>query len=145
MSALYDGLSQARKDMRERNDCAVVAVAAAAGLDYSYVHRLFKERGRRSRCVTHYPVTQKVLDHLGCETEDVTCMFNGLTVRQLAKRLPATGTYLIRTSRHILCAKDGEIHDWTEGRLHRVKRAVRLTVPKEPEPPPTAFKRVPLF
>tara|TARA_R110000751_G_scaffold152635_7_gene257808 strand:+ start:1197 stop:1802 length:606 start_codon:yes stop_codon:yes gene_type:complete len=47
---------------------------------------------------------------------------------------PKEGTWIIRTSHHILCVKDGLVGDWTAGRNHRIKAAYRVdNAPAWPE------------
>lgn len=51
--------------------------------------------------------------------------YNAATVKSLAKEL-TKGTYLVGTSGHVACLKDGEVHDWTAGRRHRVEDVYKI-------------------
>ena len=52
--------------------------------------------------------------------------YNGATVRSLAKELIG-GTYLVSTDAHVLCIKDGEVHDSTKGRMVRIEAVHKVT------------------
>lgn len=51
--------------------------------------------------------------------------YSAATVKTLAKEL-TEGTYLVGTSGHVACLKDGEIHDWTAGRRHRIEDVYKV-------------------
>jgi hypothetical protein len=51
--------------------------------------------------------------------------YNAATVTTLAKEL-TEGTYLVGTNGHVACLKNGEVHDWTKGRRHRVEDIYRV-------------------
>lgn len=51
--------------------------------------------------------------------------YDSVTVMKLAKELN-TGTYLVGTDSHVLCLKDGVVHDHTKGRKFRVKSVHRV-------------------
>lgn len=106
---------------RERNDCAVRAVAIASGQDYAEVLDLFSKLGRKRRCRTKDLVTRKAVLALGFYLIPVKDRFAVGTVSQLEAKLPKLGTYLVRIAGHILCAKNGKVHDWTAGRNHRIR------------------------
>jgi hypothetical protein len=52
--------------------------------------------------------------------------YDSTTVKSLAKEL-TTGTYLVGTSGHVLCLRDGVVHDWTDGRCHRIRDVWEVT------------------
>ena len=149
LPSLYDGMTEDRKAYNERNDCAVVAVAAATGVDYKTTHATFRRNGRRSRGRTAMSITFKVLKSLGAEVEQVvynqsnsrrysrtyaqnpgfTNQFRSNTVTTIEgeiQRKDPQGHYLIRTRGHILAFADGRIQDWTAGRRHRVIEVYRV-------------------
>lgn len=128
-------LAQGR-DMGERNDCAVRAVAAATGRAYDEIHALFKAEGRRAARGTPTSITWAVLQRLGYATErrvarDFIAQYPGSHARVLKSvtthhpdRFKATWqngkTYLLFTPGHILAVVNGVNHDWTRGRALRV-------------------------
>ena len=116
------------KKLDEKNDCAVRAVTAVSGMPYEYIHALFLRYGRRRRGRTPRAVTWEVLKDLQMEVyPSYKLQHRAKTVRALKKVLPSKGRFLIHTRGHLLAAVDGEIIDWTEGRLHRIKEVERVT------------------
>lgn len=127
-------LAQGR-DMNERNDCAVRAVAAATGRPYDEVHALFSAEGRRDARRTPVSITWAVLKQLGFRTEcrherEFIAQYPGSHARVLKSvtthhpdRFPGAWkngkTYLMFTPGHILAIVDGVNHDWTRGRALR--------------------------
>ena len=56
------------------------------------------------------------------------------TVISWQRYAPKEGTWIIRTSKHILCVRDGLVGDWTAGRNHRILEAYRVdNAPAWPE------------
>ena len=51
--------------------------------------------------------------------------YSAATIVTLAKEL-TEGTYLVGTNGHVACLKNGEVHDWTKGRRHRVLDVYRV-------------------
>ena len=52
--------------------------------------------------------------------------YDGATVVTLARELDR-GTYLVNTHRHVLCLREGVVHDFTRGKRHRVRRVFEVT------------------
>jgi hypothetical protein len=127
-------LAQGR-DMGERNDCAVRAVAAATGRSYDEIHAMFKAEGRRDARGTPTTITWAVLKQLGFRTEyraarEFIAQYPGSHATALKsvtthhpdrfKGVWANGkTYLMFTPGHILAIVNGVNHDWTRGRALR--------------------------
>lgn len=139
------------RDLYERNDCAVVAVAVATDIDYETVHAMFAKAGRRPRCGTMRWVTDDVLDTMvekkmiKSYTEDepvrvyrklVNTLYNYQTgewkktreyregqfsMKTIADQYPKSQPFIAFVSRHCAAVIDGEVQDWTKGRTHRVK------------------------
>jgi hypothetical protein len=42
------------------------------------------------------------------------------------KNLPPKGGFILRVKRHAIGARDGKIHDWTEGRRHRIRSIIQV-------------------
>ena len=123
--AEWSGLCEASKLLKETKDCAVKAVTIVTGVHYVDVHSLMASYGRKPRKGTFNGITRNVLKHLGFKTEKVEC--RSKTVRTLQREFKyRPGTYLVWTSGHILAIKDGEVLDWTNGRLHRIISVERV-------------------
>lgn len=117
----YDNLEAAGNSMGEDNDCAVIAVALVTGLAYQDVHDAFKKNGRKNCKPAYFEITIKTLSDLGYALVDITEEIRAIakTPRTLG-RVNRKGRYLVITSGHIFAWIDGEVEDWTKGRLHRI-------------------------
>ena len=51
--------------------------------------------------------------------------YNAATMVTLAREL-TEGTYLVSTDGHVACLKNGEVHDWTKGRRHRIEAVYKV-------------------
>lgn len=120
MSEKYKELKQRSKQRGERADCTVCAVALLTNADYDEAHRAMHRAGRNYRHSASLSSILEALRSLGAWVSP------GIpppakTVRTVERVLPP-GRFLVVTSKHVLAAVDGEILDWTKGRLHRVIR-----------------------
>ena len=50
----------------------------------------------------------------------------GRTIKSIVPHLPKRGVFLIETSEHVLCVRAGKVHDWTDGRRHRITDVHRI-------------------
>lgn len=114
----YDRIAKDSAKCKEKKDCAVRAVTAVSNLPYEYVRRAFARNGRISGRGTPFPVIWKTLKELNLWVEAKPKPAK--TVRSLKKSLPKKGRYLVFVRGHMLAAVDGQIIDWTDGRLHRI-------------------------
>ena len=53
------------------------------------------------------------------------------TVKSLPLHLPKRGVFLVRVSGHVLCARAGEIHDWSADKTKQIKTIHRVERVKE--------------
>jgi hypothetical protein len=103
--------------LNETRDCAVKATAIAAQIPYDQAHAALRAEGRKSRRGT-FPVQYKnALQRMGFILRTITV--RSKTVRTIGREL-WRGTFLVQTRGHVLCVRDGQVHDWTDGRMHRV-------------------------
>jgi hypothetical protein len=115
------------KRHNEHKDCAVRAVAVATDYEYDDVHYAFSICGRVPRRGTRWEITEKVVKLLRHRMIDVTHQFKARTVRTLEREMRHhTGRYIVRVNRHLLPVVDGKVHDWSQGRLHRIIAVYRL-------------------
>ncbi len=104
---------------RDNNDCAVVAISLATNASYNRVAHLLAQMGRKPGKGTKNTAIHAAIKLLGYKSIPITC--DARTIRSLEAELAfLPGTYLVFTIDHILCASDYKIHDWTDGRLHRI-------------------------
>ena len=122
----YESCSKVAASMGEKKDCAVRAVTMATYQDYEFVWKIFNDLGRKPGCGTPWTLIWKALDKLGRKVENVTNEYRATTVGQLGRELTKHDNILVSTSGHILCANEGQIHDWTKGRRHRIKAIYRV-------------------
>lgn len=131
----------------ERNDCSVVAVSLACDTPYRQVHNLLAGLGRRKRSGTHRHHTMEAIDRLGFKLRQWTmtevermiasypsphrnnCKY--ITSHHL-QRFPkawekAQGTLLLFSSRHVLCARGGEVLDWSVNNALRIVAIYEVT------------------
>ena len=59
---------------------------------------------------------------------DIVTDHNAKTIRTASRdRSLSAGTYWLSVSRHVAAMVDGEVLDWADGRLHRLRAVWRLT------------------
>lgn len=120
--------SQASGKMREHNDCAVKAFSIASGKSYEEVHGLFKSLGRRDRKATPHTISRKVAHILNPEVKFVSIRKpdgSKYTARTIGNDL-RRGRFVVLYRGHLAALVDGVIHDWTDGRCHRVLGVYKL-------------------
>jgi len=132
------------KDSRafnENRDCAVIAIAAATGLDYAKAHLAMSVKGRQTRTGSSVNMILGAIDYLGFEAVPVPfseilkdyppCYreVSKLTPRQVQKFPKAwvgKGDFIGITCNHALAICNGEVLDWSDGRRHQIKRLFRI-------------------
>lgn len=124
----YDAMHRAAQEHDEKNDCAVKAIAIATNSDYTLIRSMLMQEGRRHRGRSCDPQIYNVLSRLGATIHLVPRRHWPKTVAKAPLFLRRDATYLIHTSRHILCMSGGEVHDWTQGRRHRPTMIHRVTM-----------------
>lgn len=118
LNATYSKIVQDRVP-GETNDCAIVSIVAATGEPYAKVHKYFQDVGRQYRGSAQLHQIRCVLRMCGYEMEPVDRNVTSRTPKRIGLEL-TKGTFLVGTRGHIFCLKDGEVCDWTDGRLHRI-------------------------
>lgn len=114
--------------MRERNDCAVKALAIAASKPYEEVHSVFKKHGRRNRRGTPLHIIFRAAREYSpnVEYKPIRKPCGGkYTARTIGQALPK-GNYIIHYNGHVAAMVDGMVEDWTDGRCHRVLAVIKL-------------------
>lgn len=140
--------------VNEHNDCAVVAVAAATGVQYDEVLRRFQENGRKDRQGTQRCITRRVVEELGWTVEEIYgYKFLHRYPEHHRKHLQSVTThhpdrfkriwkdgerYLLFSNGHVGAVVDGVNYDWTRGRAKRVWMIWKLTKNSADTSAPTA-------
>ena len=156
MSKLYQKINKRSDKWRESNDCTVKALAIATGKTYEQAHGALALRGRNFRkgvtmsvffqAVNDLGFTEKEIyrhslirlsdnefHHLNDHHEEMvkkmrrTRWAKGRTMKSIEAHLPKRGVYIVQTSRHVLCVRAGQIHDWTKNRQHRITNVHHIT------------------
>jgi len=130
-TTLFQKMLQASEAMGETDDCAVISVAIVGGLTYKDAHNLLERAGRKPRESTDIDQAHQSLKLLNINTKDVTKQYRDTlgakTIRTLGRVIAdRKGIYLAYTYDHIMAVKDGIIHDWLDGSLHRIIRVEKL-------------------
>ena len=113
----------------ERNDCVVKALALVCQLPYKQVHDMLKSNGRRKGDGTNhitFDATKKTLEGMGYKFTQETPRYvypdgheGKYTMKTIGGVYPE-GNVLLQSTGHQAALIDGEIQDWTQGRMHRV-------------------------
>ena len=128
---LYHSLGEDRKSFGEDRDCGVVALTVATGESYSDCHTALSLAGRQDRQGTYnhmYKIAADLLGYHVTEHYRFNCEFHSRldwmnyckTPISAERHLPSTGGFIFRTRNHAIGARDGQVHDWTKGRRHRI-------------------------
>jgi hypothetical protein len=121
-SNLYSTISEESARFGERNDCGVLAVALATDTSYETAHACLAHLGRADRKGTPWNAIWNGLTELGFKAINITRSRKKWgSVSKVAGKLRPTRTYLVHTSKHILCVKGGVVHDWSAERKMRIK------------------------
>ena len=105
----------------EKNDCAVRALAVAAGHSYEEAHRALKLHGRVDRRGTYNQTMERAAGMLGLRlVEELPGgshpdfhmpARHHMTLAQFV-RVYRSGRYVVRVNRHFIAVVDGVVHDW---------------------------------
>ena len=128
---LFNQVNAESIKFKENNDCTVIAATIVTGASYAEVHKRFKNAGRKKGRGTYDPMQREVLEQLGAKIDEwEPRKKNGgrYSVRTIGKVLH-TGKHYVFIKRHALAVVDGEVHDWSNGRLHEVEKVWTITMP----------------
>jgi len=121
--------SQARTQLQEKNDCAVIALSIVMRSTYKEAHQLCASIGRKNRRGTHTRQTFHAIRAAGFKLEPVKrmvqkngCKYTPKTIGDKLKR----GYYLCFCRGHVFAVVNGDVEDWTEGRQHRITSAYKV-------------------
>lgn len=119
-----------RKQMNERMDCAVKAIAIVCRLTYKSAHVTLSQLGRKNGRRTPRPLILSAARVAGFEVTPVTRLrqksgskFTPKTIGNKLKR----GYYLAFINGHVISVVNGTVHDWTAGRNHHITEAYKVT------------------
>ena len=128
----YEEMQKESELHGETNDCAIKAIALAAGISYADAAAELKRWGRKHRRgASLNSIHQIMAQTYKCKLVKITelAVQYGRTIKTLGKVLPSDRIFMIFTAKHVLCYKNGKIEDWTEGRLHRIEDVYEVIRP----------------
>lgn len=145
----FELFKEERESLGETNDCVVRAIAIAYGMSYKEAHRycrVYLNRGYRagvrileefngedhlSKNTTPYAFNERCFRH--CKhTEKVDCTGNkgvgkiGLYLKKFIEKCDKNSTYIILSSGHAYCVKNGKVYGNPEDCRTYVKLAYKL-------------------
>lgn len=89
-------------ELRERNDCTVIAMSQAFNLTYCKAHEWLKTYGRQDGHGFH--ISEKLLGHLRGRLM-IMPQFNGKTVAYALKHVDPLATYVVLVRGHCFCVR----------------------------------------
>lgn len=102
-----DGGRATSKRPKQKNDCAVRAIAIAYGIEYDYAYDILTNMGRECNKGTMgwilIPMLERYAKQLDIPSQSIKVMALGFVF--------PTGTYLVKIKGHIFALVDGIIHD----------------------------------
>lgn len=131
----------------EHNDCSVVAISLACGVPYKEAHAMLASLGRKKKRGTLRDHTIEAVGLLGFKLRPWTFMEHHQMIASYPsphrknckyitshhlQRFPkawekAKGTMLLFSSRHVLCARGGEVLDWSVNAPLRINTIYDVT------------------
>ena len=114
----------------EKGDCGVIAIALFCDVSYGKAHAALTRAGRKKRCGTHHQHMVGAIKELRGETLAPvmvgTTTKHCYTINKAPERVKHDRAILL-TKGHAACMIDGIVHDWTQGRRHRVVATITST------------------
>ena len=127
MTKRFQQLCKRSNHWRETNDCTVKALAIVTGWTYERAHGELALRGRNHGKGTSMSNIWAALNQNGFTAERLPdhhpmMKENIKTIGALTREgvIPSRGVFIVETSRHVLGIRAGQVHDWTDGRRHRI-------------------------
>jgi len=111
-------------DYDDELTCALIAISSATGIEYSLVNYVFEKYGRKHRNGSNRYAIDCVIHELGFVDVDID--FESKTLLTIQRELPNKGTFLIFSTGHVSCFKDGVLYDWCGNRKFRVHDVIKL-------------------
>lgn len=111
--------------IREKDDCGIIMVAAIAEVPYDTAARVLRMLGRTENDGTTDRQWKAALEILGCQIRRIRTVRK--TVRTVTRALPVTGRYVIVTTDHVVAYVHGELVDDVKwGDLLRVSAVYKI-------------------
>jgi len=124
MTLLYQKKDSIAYSLGHRRYCGPIAVSVATGVSIKKVLDFYALHGRKKTQGSHLWQHCSVLRELGFKI--VKIEKPAKTILTFGRVLDKNKTYLIRVRGHILCARYGQVHDWTNNRQHHIKEVYEV-------------------
>ena len=111
---IYDEADKSRsKRPKNRNDCAVLALAIAANMPYDSAYTILANSGRK--CSRGFNFTKWADAQVGAhfaygETYPSVKGQKRMNIANFCQHRPV-GIWIVKTARHVFCVQDGVVHD----------------------------------
>lgn len=120
-------MSEVLKETGDHGYCGIVALAVATGEDPLFIQELVGAYGRQKGDGTTIAQLLDVLADYGLSfREDKYARAKGARTMASVSQVACTGTWFALTKGHVAAIVDGDVHDWTAGRRHRIRHLVKL-------------------
>jgi len=136
VAEMIEGYSEDRYLMREKNDCTVVALAAALKMPYKTAHKVAEKYGRKRRQGMYNQQVEEMLGEmpgLRSLTSEETSTYYNSTRKVRANKLSTfagrypKGTYIVRVRGHVVAVEDGVVLERGKPRNWHVRQAWEVT------------------
>ncbi len=122
--------SRYRKQLKEKNDCTVIASAITFRMPYKKAHEMCRIAGRTIGDGFYSKHIFALMRIRGFKITPVKNLKqkNGsrYTPKTIGKRLKR-GYYMVHVNGHVLAVVNGVVHDWSKGRQHHITSAHKIT------------------
>jgi hypothetical protein len=120
----YESCIKHVRSVGDKNACVPIAYAIALQKPIDRVLEVFAVSGRKRGHGTPDTVRRAANRLLKMEYS-VVHPLRCKTVGKIPEHYPE-GAWLCLISGHMFCVRDGVVHDWTDGRRHRIKSMMRV-------------------
>jgi len=109
-----------------RNHCAVIALAAAAGVSFGKAATVLRDMGRKDNTVgTSVSALVCGATKLGLKVSDKAMVVSG-TAQRFAANTPE-GMFFVITTGHVACVKNGELVDHEQGFRKKIVAVLEIS------------------
>lgn len=128
----------AGNNLREHNDCSVIAASILCRVTYAKAHEACRQQGRKDRKGVYTHQLLNAIQSLGCKVEHYKPYGKELrqpsgskyTAKTIGKRL-TKGYYLCVVNGHFFSVVNGDVEDWTRDTKTQVRKVYKITRPRK--------------
>lgn len=128
----YNEVFSRSKELNERNDCVVKAMAISCDISYDQAHEAHQKVGRKHRRGFVTDNIEDVYENIGANLELIGeppkqpsgYSYTPKTIHKLCQQ----GRFICFCRGHIFAVVDGEVLDWTANTKHRITKVYKVTM-----------------